>query len=153
MIFELEPSLWKYIYYNSLNIEDLLMLLQTCRFINSQKKYVYRLIFQKIIFKFDDCLPKMKNIIILFNNNSILESYLYSSNINKNKIKLFKILYEKINKNNDVPNQKIQRIINSYTYLENSLDKVTTTCKIVQTNNINIIIDNHFNNKKLKCKV
>ena len=153
MIFELEPSLWKYIYYNSLNIEDLLMLLQTCRFINSQKKYVYRLIFQKIIFKFDDCLPKMKNIIILFNNNSILESYLYSSDINKNKIKLFKILYEKINKNNDVPNQKIQRIINSYTYLENSLDKVTTTCKIVQTNNINIIIDNHFNNKKLKCKV
>ena len=153
MIFELEPSLWKYIYYNSLEIEDLLSFLQTCRFINNQKKYIYRLIFQKIIFKFDDCLPKMKNIIILFNNNSILESYLYSSDINKNKIKLFKILYEKINKNNDVPNQKIQRIINSYTYLENSLDKVTTTCKIVQTNNINIIIDNHFNNKKLKCKV
>lgn len=152
MIFELEPSLWKYIYYNSLEIEDLLVFLQTCRFINSQKKYIYRLIFQKIIFKFDDCLPKMKNIIILFNNNSILESYLYSSDINRNKIKLFKILYEKIIKNTDVPNQKIQKIINSYTYLENSLDKVTTTCKIVQTNNINIIIDNHFNNKKLKCK-
>lgn len=150
MIFELEPSLWKYIYYNSLDIEDLLMLLQTCRFINSQKKYVYRLIFQKIIFKFDDFLPKMKNIIILFNNNNILESYLYSSDINRNKIKLFKLLYEKIIKNTDIPNQKIQRIINSYLHLKNSLYNVTTTCKIVQTNNINIIIDKHLNNKKLR---
>ena len=89
MIFELEPSLWKYIYYNSLEIEDLLSFLQTCRFINNQKKYIYRLIFQKIIFKFENCLPKIKNIIVLFKNNIILQSYLYSIDTNRNKIKLF----------------------------------------------------------------
>ena len=150
MIFELEPSLWKYIYYNSLEIEDLLSFLQTCRFINNQKKYIYRLIFQKIIFKFDDCLPKIRNIIILFNNNSILESYLYSIDTNRNKIKLFKLLYEKFIKNTDVPNENIEIVLNSYKYLEDDVINVTSSYKSVQNSTLNLLIDEYFKKRKLE---
>lgn len=147
MIFELEPSLWKYIYYNSLEIEDLLSFLQTCRFINCQKKYIYRLIFQKIIFKFENCLPKIKNIIVLFKNNIILQSYLYSIDINRNKIKLFKLLYEKFIKNTDVPNQNIEILINSYKYLEDDVINVKSSYKSVQNSTLNLLIDEYFKNK------
>ncbi len=147
MIFELEPSLWKYIYYNSLEIEDLLSFLQTCRFINNQKKYIYRLIFQKIIFKFENCLPKIKNIIVLFKNNIILQSYLYSIDTNRNKIKLFKLLYEKFIKNTDVPNENIEIVLNSYKYLEDDVINVTSSYKSVQNSTLNLLIDEYFKKK------
>jgi len=124
--------------------------LQTCKFINNQKKYIYRLIFQRIIFNFNNYLPKIKNIIVMFNNNNILESYLYLCDVNINKVKLFKLLYEKIFKNTDNSNKKIEIIINSYKYLEDDLNSITTTCKSVQNYNLDLLINEYFKKRKLE---
>ena len=49
MFFGLPDKFWKYHYYSSLEVKDLLNILQCCKYFNKQKKYIYRLIYTKIL--------------------------------------------------------------------------------------------------------
>ena len=49
MFFGLPNKFWKHHYYSSLEVKDLLNLLQCCKYFNKQKKYIYRLIYSKIL--------------------------------------------------------------------------------------------------------
>lgn len=49
MFFGLPDKFWKHNYYSSLHIKDLLTLIQTCKYFNKQKKYIYRIIYCKLI--------------------------------------------------------------------------------------------------------
>lgn len=49
MFFGLPDKFWKHHYYSSLEVKDLLNLLQCCKYFNKQKKYIYRLIYTKIL--------------------------------------------------------------------------------------------------------
>jgi len=76
-----------------------------------------------------------------------LQSYLYSIDTNRNKIKLFKLLYEKFIKNTDVPNENIEIVLNSYKYLEDDVINVTSSYKSVQNSTLNLLIDEYFKKK------
>ena len=49
MLFGLPDKFWQHHYYSSLQIKDLLSLIQCCKYFNKQKNYIYRLIYCKII--------------------------------------------------------------------------------------------------------
>ncbi len=76
-----------------------------------------------------------------------MQSYLYSIDTNRNKIKLFKLLYEKFIKNTDVPNENIEIVLNSYKYLEDDVINVTSSYKSVQNSTLNLLIDEYFKKK------
>ena len=78
---------WKFNYYSSLDIKELLNLLKTCKNLNKQKSYIYKLIYSKLIFHssvelydnmsiYNKSYVNIKELIILLTNNKILQNML-----------------------------------------------------------------------------
>ena len=49
MLLEINENFWKYNYYSSLDVKDLFNVVKTCKQLNRQKKYIYKLIYTKLI--------------------------------------------------------------------------------------------------------
>lgn len=107
---------WKFNYYSSLDVKDLLNLLKTCKHLKQQKSYIYKLIYAKITFQspmdqygnmtiYNKTKINMKEIMILLKSNKILQDMFirYSKKkvcIYNNSLYSFSlVLLEYINKN------------------------------------------------------
>ena len=75
---------WKFNYYSSFNVKELLNLLKTCKNLNKQKSYIYKLIYSKITFHstmdlyenmsiYNKTYVNIKEIMILLKSNKILQ--------------------------------------------------------------------------------
>lgn len=78
---------WKFNYYSSLDVKDLLNLLKTCKHLKQQKSYIYKLIYAKITFQsptdqygnmiimtiYNKTYTNIRELIILIKSNKILQ--------------------------------------------------------------------------------
>ena len=85
MLLEINENFWKYNYYSSLDVKDLFNVVKTCKQLNRQKKYIYKLIYTKLIHYtrstynrsekatiYTNNIIIIKNIIIIIKNNKII---------------------------------------------------------------------------------
>ena len=94
MIFELEPTFWKRHWFSSLNTCDLLNLLQTCRFFQKHKIYIYKLIFIITYRQAETIVSShIQNDPVLYSQIKITDNTILDSNKIKNEsvIELIKI--------------------------------------------------------------
>ena len=107
---------WKFNYYSSLDVKDLLNLLKTCKNLNQEKNYIYKLIYAKITFQspmdqygnmtiYNKTKRNIKEIMMLLKSNKILQDMFIR--YSKKKIRSYNdilydfslVLLEYINKN------------------------------------------------------
>ena len=120
---------WKFNYYSSLDVKDLLNLLKTCKNLNQEKNYIYKLIYVKITLQspmdqygnmtiYNKTKRNMKEIMILLKSNKILQDMFIR--YSKKKVRSYNdilygfslVLLEYINKNITFK-RAITKIINS----------------------------------------